>query len=244
MLLPVFLMLAAIATIALGAAEMLALDTKAKAVARVNRYETVAVQSAQSNLIAYLAQAEQQSQTVLPPPPPPMGQTSLCDQGTPCGYTATANYVFDGNTQTTVGGGNDTVTAANVEGAVAERRIGVTITVNILDGSSSIVATRPHRKIARVWNLAPYAEILGDQDSGARANRTATGSSDAGGCAPDGTGCDPNRVNAVDPSTLDARTQCNLGVGSGTCAPNEMRNAEQKRAVIYQNQQAGGSNGP
>ena len=51
MLLPLFLMLAAIASIALGGAEMLALDTKAKAGARINRYETVAVLSAQSGLV-------------------------------------------------------------------------------------------------------------------------------------------------------------------------------------------------
>ena len=244
MLLPLFLMFAAIATIALGASEMLALDTKAKAAARLNRYETVAVQSAQSNLITYLAQAEQQSPSALPAAPPPMVQTALCDQAAPCGYTATASYAFDGNTQTAAGTGANLVTAANLERSLSERRVGVTITVNILDGTSSIVAARPHRKIVRMWSTAPYAEILGDQDSGARANRVANGSADVGGCALNGTGCDPNRVGAVDPSTLDARTECNLGVGSGTCAPNEMRNVENKQNVQYQNQQAAGSTGP
>jgi hypothetical protein len=95
----------------------------------------------------------------------------------------------------------------------------------------------------RLW--APNnAEAQQEQDAGARLNRVADGAAENEGCAADGTGCDPNRVSAADPTTVDGRAQCVQGPGSGTCAAGESRPQEQKSNITWSNAQSHPVSGP
>ncbi len=251
-LLAVFIGLIAIAYYSLGGAEMLLLGVKAAQDEQVARYETLAARQAKATLASELAAAEQSAISANTPNQPigqlaPMGATDLCDASAPCGVSATATYATDGETDGAPGPAAATVVAPNVEtvAGVSERRIALTMTVNVIEtASGSILHTRPYRVKYRLW--APNnAEAVQDQDGSARLNRVVAGASENEGCAADGTGCDPSAVTAVDPTTIDGQSQCVVGPGSGTCAPGEVKPAQQKANVTWSNPQAAvGTGGP
>lgn len=250
-LLFVFGIVIVLASYALGGAEMLLLSVKAVGDAQIARYETLAARQAKLTLTAELVAAEQAAVSANTPYQPvgalaPMGATALCDAAAPCGYSATATFSTDGETDGAPGQPAATVTAPNVEtvAGVSERRVAITMTVNIIEAATgNIVHSRPQRVKYRLW--APNnAEAVQDQDAGARLNRVANGASENEGCAADGTGCDPSAVTAVDPTTIDGRTQCVVGPGSGTCAPGEQHPDEQKANVTWSNPQSSPTSGP
>jgi hypothetical protein len=243
-LLTVVVVLVVVASYALGGAQLLLASAKAAADAQIGRYEAVAARHAKLVLIAQLGAAEQAAVSAGMPYQPlaplaPMGTTALCAASAPCGYAATATFRLDGQTDAAQAA-SSVVVAPNVESAsgVFERRIAVTMTVNIIEAATgNIVHARPQRVKVRLW--APdHAEAQDDQDAAARFNRTVSGAAENEGCASDGTGCDQARVTAADPTTIDGRAQCVLGPGSGSCAPGEMKPREQKSNVPWSNPQS------
>jgi hypothetical protein len=250
-LLGVLLVLIAVASYALGGAQLLLLAAKAAADAQIGRYEMVAARHAKLTLTTELAAAEQSAVNAGNPYQAigqlaPMGMTALCDDSAPCGYSATATFVADGETDGASGPTASYVVAPNVETVpgISERRVAVTMTVNIIEAASgNVVHSRPQRVKIRLW--APNnAEAQQEQDAGARLNRVADGAAENEGCAADGTGCDPNRVSAADPTTVDGRAQCVQGPGSGTCAAGESRPQEQKSNITWSNAQSHPVSGP
>jgi hypothetical protein len=250
-LLTVVVVAVVLASYALGGAQLLLASAKAAADAQIGRYESLAARHAKLSLIAQLAAAEQAAVDAGTPyqavgPLAPMAATALCAAAAPCGFAASATFALDGQTDAAQAA-SSLVLAPNVEGVagVFERRIAVTMTVNIIEAATgNVVHARPQRVKLRLW--APnHAEAQEDQDAAARMNRAASGASENEGCAADGTGCDPARVTSADPTTIDGRTQCVLGPGSGSCAPGESKPQEQKQNVLWSNPQASaGTAGP
>jgi hypothetical protein len=238
---------AAIASYALGGAQLLLASVQAAGHARVARMEAVADRQAKIVLAAELGAAERAAVQAGAPygplaPPAPMAATSLCDASAPCGLAASATFAVDGQTDGTRAG-TASVVAPNVEAAqgIWERRVAMTMTVSVLEAQTgNVLHVRPQRVKVRLW--APdYAEVDEAQDGAARWNRVAAGAAEDEGCAADGTGCDTDRVQVADPTTLDGRAQCVEGAGSGTCTPGEMRPAESKANVTWSNAQSAGS---
>jgi hypothetical protein len=252
MLLKVFLAALVIAVYALNGASILLASAKARADAQMARYENTASAFAEHTLTSELETVEHDAVTAgLPytsvPALAAMAPTALCDTSAPCGFSATATYSVDGESDVATGTPSAaTVVAPNVESAsgVWERRVAVTMTVNIIEtGTGAIVHTRPMRVKMRLW--APNnAEVEEDQDAAARDNRQSYGAAENEGCSATGTGCDPSAPSTPDPTTLDAESQCVVGAGSGTCAPGEMQSVQQKVNRSWNNGQAAGGTGP
>jgi hypothetical protein len=238
---------AAIGSYALGGAQFLLASVQAAGQARVARMEAVADRQAKIALAAQLGAAERAAvQSGVPygplAPLAPMSTTSLCDAAAPCGLAAGATFAVDGQTDGAQVG-TASVLAPNVESAdgIWERRVAVTMTVSVVEADTgNVLHVRPQRVKVRLW--APdNAEVDEGQDGAARWNRVVAGAAENEGCAADGSGCDGDRVEAADPTTLDGRAQCVAGAGSGTCALGEMRPAESKANVTWSNPQSAGN---
>jgi hypothetical protein len=246
-LLLIVVVAATVASYALGAAQLLLFSVKAAGDARAARVDAVADRQAKLVLARELAAAEQAVVQAGAPYGPlgvlaPMGPTDLCDPSAPCGLAATATFAIDGQTDGAQAA-TAQVVAPNVESVAGiwERRVAVTMTVTVIEAASgNVVHARPQRVKVRLW--APdNAEVDEGQDAAARWNRVAAGAAENEGCASDGSGCDQTRVQAADPTTIDGRTQCVLGAGSGTCGPSESKPDEHKTSITWSNPQASSS---
>lgn len=131
------------------------------------------------------------------------------------GYTwtsggATVTSAIEGDTKS----GSGTLTASNIETTSNERRVAVNFTVTAATTSPPIY----HRILYRLYTAAGGGyQILSDVIVGATTDASINAAPDIGGCAGIGPGCDPNQVQAADPTTILAQNACVLGYGSGTC---------------------------
>jgi hypothetical protein len=243
-LIPIFI---AIATIALAAANSLALQVHGVAQTRLARYDLIAARFAAGNLQTIGAALQTSgwsastSATIDPAALTPMLATSLCAARVQCGVSATATYAIDGSTEDPAGA-TDLVTAPNVESAAHETRTAVTMTVSLVDASGNLLYVRPHRVKLRLYGTNG-SEVTAYQDSAGQSATLVSGSAENDGCAVDGSGCDPARIMAEDPTTIDAVDQCEQGIGSGTCAT-EFPSVSAKVNTTWSNGQVAPDTGP
>jgi hypothetical protein len=170
-----------------------------------------------------------------------MTAMSLCPSGVRCGVSATATYTIDGTTERPAGQ-TDVVTAPNIESAALETRTAITMNVSLVDADGTLLYVRPHRVKLRLYG-ANGAEVTALQDAAGQTATLVNGSAENDGCAADGTGCDPARVIAEDPTTVDAVDQCSQGICSGTCST-QFPNAAVKVNATWSNGQAAPDTGP
>lgn len=246
-LLPLIPILIAIATIALAGASALGVQVQAVAQTRLARYDLMGARFAAGNLqaIGSALQATGWNANAVPTIDAaaltPMAAISLCPAGVLCGVCATATYTIDGTTEQPAGVA-DVVTAPNIESAAYETRTAVTMTVSLVDASGTLLYVRPHRVKLRLYGNNG-ADVTALQDSAGETATLVNGSAENDGCAIDGTGCDPGRVFAEDPTTVDAVDQCVQGVGSGTCST-QFPPASAKVNTTWSNGQAAPDTGP
>jgi len=243
-------LLGGLATFALFFAMNLGLSLHTVAESRLAQYDAIAAQAAQSQLqqdgvalqtMAWNAHAPASLQGAQLPSLP---ATSLCATTVGCSIQGVASYSVEGTT--TVVGTQDQIVSANVESAAYETRTAVVMNVQILDSVGNVMYARPHYVLLRLYGTG-FADVTSTQDGASQAVGLANGAAENDGCANDGTGCDPARVQAQDPTTVDAVNQCNLGYGSGTCAGaygTDFPSAANKTNPTWQDNQSVGSTGP
>jgi hypothetical protein len=143
--------------------------------------------------------------------------------------TATVTSAIEGDTKT----GSGTLTASNIETTSNERRVAVNFAVTATTASPPIY----HRILYRLYTAAGGGyQILSDVVIGATTDASINAAPDIGGCAGTGLGCDPNQVQAADPTTILAQHACNAGYGSGTC-PGPDINASVYTSAAWNNSQ-------
>lgn len=150
------------------------------------------------------------------------------------GYTwtsgsSTVTSAIEGDTKS----GSGTLTASNIETTSNERRVAVNFTVTATTSSPPIY----HRILYRLYTAAGGGyQILSDVIIGATTDASINAAPDIGGCAGAGLGCDPNQVQAADPTTILAQHACSGGYGSGTC-PGPDINASVYTSAAWNNSQ-------
>lgn len=243
-------LLGGLATFALFFAMNLGLSLHSVAEARLAQYDAIAAQAAQSQLqqdgvslqtAAWTAKAPANLQAAQLPSMP---ATSLCATNVGCTLRGVASFSVEGTT--TVVGTQYQVVSSNVESAAYETRTAIVMNVQIIDSSGNVMYARPHDTLLRLYGTG-FADVTSTQDGASQASGLANGAAENDGCASDGTGCDPARVQAQDPTTVDAVNQCVIGYGSGTCAGaygTNFPSAANKTNPTWQNNQSSGSTGP
>jgi hypothetical protein len=243
-LIPIFI---ALATIALAFAASLGVQIQTIQQERFARYDLLAtaaasgflqtqgvtLQMAAWNAIANANLAAAQLTS--------MPSTRVCPNGVVCGVTATATYAVDGSTAVAATPNNNVV-APNIESAAHETRTALTINVALVDANGVLLYARPHRVKLRLYGTNG-AEVTALQDAAGQNVAFVNGAAENDGCAIDGSGCDPNRVSAQDPTTVDAVNQCVQGYGSGICAT-QFPSAADKTNTTWSNGQDATDTGP
>jgi hypothetical protein len=243
-------LLGGLATLALFFAMNMGLSLHAVADSRLAQYDAIAAQAAASQLqqdgvaLQTAAWAAKAPANLHGAQLPSMPATSLCATAVGCVLRAVASYSVEGTT--TVVGTQDQIVSSNVESAAYETRTAVVMNVQILDSAGNVMYARPHNTLLRLYGTA-FADVTSTQDGASQASGLANGAAENDGCASDGTGCDPARVQAQDPTTVDAVNQCVLGIGSGTCSGaygTNFPSAANKTNPTWQNGQSAGTSGP
>jgi hypothetical protein len=247
-LLPLLPILAALATIALGGAQVLlaqghtvAANHLATASATASRYADAYLQNLGAS-IQQTVSTNGSSPTFNAATLPAMPATSLCAVTvTVCNTYATATFALAGSTA--LGGSVDQVVAPNVQLDVNESRTAITVTVNVVDAKGNVLFTRPHLTKLRLFgsNSSEVAEV---EEGNARASNISIGAAENEGCASDGTGCDPAAPQTPDPTNVDAVSVCQQNQGSGSCTGAPPIVSTNRANDPYSNTQSVSSGGP
>jgi len=243
-LIPIFI---ALATIALAFASSLGVQIAAIQQERLARYDLLATAAASGYLqsqgvsLQTAAWGASANANLTTAQLTSMPSTSVCPNGVVCGVTATASYAVDGSTAVAPTAGDDVV-APNIESAAHETRTALTINVALVDANGVLLYARPHRVKLRLYGTNG-AEVTALQDAAGQNVAFVNGAAENDGCAIDGSGCDPSRIGAEDPTTVDAVNQCVQGYGSGTCAT-QFPSAANKTNTTWSNGQDAADSGP